>query len=98
VSLTIEAVLERPSDVRYRRVGDEWVVLRQASAEVLVLNEWAGRVLDLLDGKRTLSDIAEALGQEYAAEPETIRRDVLHFASEIRDTGLAEVRSSEVVR
>jgi len=93
---TAKTVLRRLPDIRYRRVGDEWVVIRQSSAEVFVLNEWAGRVLDLLDGTRSLEEIAELLSSEYDASGETVRADVLRFSRELAESGLGEDRGAGV--
>ena len=46
--LTLDSVLERAADVRFRTVGDEGVVLRQSTAEVSGLNEVAARLFNLL--------------------------------------------------
>jgi hypothetical protein len=88
--LTRATVLRRRSDVRYRRIEGEAVVLRQSAAEVLVLNEVAASVLDLADGKRSLGDWIETLAAEYETDRETLERDVVDFAGELFDAGLLE--------
>ena len=50
--ITPATVLRRRSDVRYRRIEGEAVVLRQAAPEVLVLNEVARRAARAADGER----------------------------------------------
>lgn len=83
-------VLEPRRDVRFRRVPPETVVVRQEAAEVLVLNGVAGRVLELCDGRRPLSGVVDALLAEYDVERGDLERDVLRFASELLDAGVAE--------
>jgi coenzyme PQQ biosynthesis protein PqqD len=90
MSLSLDDVIRRRSDIRFRRVKDEWVVIRQTAAEVLVLNEWAGRVLELLDGARTLRDIVESLSEEYDEDREQLEQDVIRFTSELIEAGLGE--------
>ena len=63
-TITPATVLQRRSDVRYRRIEGEAVVLRQAAAEVLVLNEVGAAVLDLADGERSVGDWIEALAAD----------------------------------
>jgi hypothetical protein len=88
--ITPATVLRRRSDVRYRRIEGEAVVLRQSAAEVLVLNGVGATVLDLADGRRPVSEWIDALVGEYGADRETVARDVLEFAGEAAEAGLLE--------
>jgi hypothetical protein len=88
--ITAASILRRPSDLRYRRIEGEAVVLRQSAAEVLVLNEVAASVLDLADGERSVGDWIEALAGTYGTDRETLARDVLDFAGEAAAAGLLE--------
>jgi Coenzyme PQQ synthesis protein D (PqqD) len=90
-AVTLSTVLRRRSDVRYRRIEGEAVVLRQSAAEVLVLNEVGASVLDLADGERSVGEWIETLRGEYDADPETLARDVLTFAGELAEAGMLEV-------
>jgi hypothetical protein len=88
--ITASTVLRRRTDVRYRRIEGEAVVLRQSAAEVLVLNGVGASVLDLADGVRPVGEWIDALVQEYGADRETVARDVLEFAGEAEEAGLLE--------
>lgn len=88
--ITQSTVLRRRSDIRYRRIEGEAVVLRQSAAEVLVLNEVGASVLDLADGEHSVREWIEALSQEYETDPEELTRDVLQFAGELREAGMLE--------
>lgn len=94
MTLQNDTVLRRRSDIRFRRVGHEWVVVVQRSAEVVILNEWAGEVLDLVDGNRTLDAIATVLAGRFEGEPSEILTDVIRFAGELEAGGLCEATSS----
>ena len=83
-----ETVLQRLSDVRFQAVEDETVVIRQEAAEALVLNEVAGRILELVDGRRTVEEIVETLIDEYEIEGATLRADVLSYLSELVEIGV----------
>jgi len=89
-AIALTTVLRRRSDVRYRLIEGEAVVLRQSAAEVLVLNGVGAAVLDLADGERPVAEWIEALAREYDADAETLARDVLAFAGELREAGLLE--------
>ena len=89
-SVTPETVLRKRSDVRYRRIGGEAVVLRQSTAEVMVLNELAGDILDLVDGNLPVGGWVERLAGEYAVETPVLERDLVEFAAELVEAGLLE--------
>ncbi len=88
--MTIDSVLRIRSDVRFRRVPPETVAIRQSAGEVLVLNGVAGRILELCDGRRSLSDLVTSLLSEYEVVRPELERDVLAFAGELVEGGLAE--------
>lgn len=76
--------------MRWRRIEGEAVVLRQSSAEVLVLNEVGASVLDLADGERNVAAWIEELTAVYDADPDDLARDVMEFAAELAEAGLLE--------
>ena len=88
--LSPESILTTAPDVRFRRVLDEAVLIRQQSAETMVLNEVAVSVLEKCDGQASLEQITRQIQSEYDADPETIRQDVLTFAVELLSSGLVE--------
>lgn len=84
--------------VRYRIVDNEAVVVRQNEGDVLVLNEVAGRVLDLVAGGLSAEEIGSRLAGEYDAPESSIRNDVERFLGELRDLNIicdAEPQSGE---
>lgn len=83
-------VLRRRSDVRFRVVAPEAVVIRQTVPEVLVLNAVAGRVLELCDGRTSLASLVDALVLECDVERAELERDVLGFAQELLEAQLVE--------
>jgi hypothetical protein len=88
--IEVASVLQRRSDVRFRVVDDEGVVIRQAAAEVMVLNQVATRVLALADGVTPVAGWIETLALEYEVERAELERDVLAFAAELVEQGLLE--------
>ena len=83
-------MLRLRSDVRFRVVDQEAVVVRQSAAEVLVLNEVGASVLDLADGERPVGEWIATLAARYDADPATLAAEVLEFAGELREAGLLE--------
>lgn len=70
-------------DVRYRVIDDEAVVVRQGEGDVLVLNEVAARVLQLVGEGLSPSEIGDRLSSEYEASEAAIRNDVDRFLEEL---------------
>lgn len=88
--LHLRSVLKRCQDVRFRKVEDEAVVLRQNAAEVMVLNEVGARILDLADGVAPIEEWVDALFDEFEVDRATLEQDVLEFAAEMADAGVLE--------
>jgi hypothetical protein len=84
------AVLRPRRDVRFRVVGDEAVIVRQEEAEVLAVNEVGASVLELLDSRRTVGDVLDALLERYDVDREALASDVARFLSELRDAGVVD--------
>jgi hypothetical protein len=83
--------LRRCADVRFRVVEGEGVVLRQSSAEVMVLNEIGCRILDLADGSCPISAWVDTLFDEYEVDRAVLEADVLAFATDLAEQGVLEV-------
>ena len=89
--MTKDTAVFRPRpDVRFRVVGDEAVIVRQEDAEVIALNEVGASVLSLLDSRRSVRDVLDALLDEYDIDRESLSGDVSRFLSELRDAGVVE--------
>lgn len=86
----LETVLRPRPDVRFRLLEGEAIVVRQQSAEVLGLNRVGSRILELLDGSRTLAEVAARLSGELDVEGDRLAADLLAFAEELEAGGLVE--------
>jgi hypothetical protein len=88
------AVYKRGDDIRYRIIDEEAVVIRQNEGEVLGINKTGARLLDLIDGERTVLDLVETMASEFSADRQELERDVPEFLEELRDAGIIEEASS----
>jgi hypothetical protein len=82
------------SDVRYRQIDGEAVVLRQDAGETLVLNEAGSLILDQLAKGRSAAEAAQALAEAFEVSEAEALADVETFAAELEDAGILE-KSSE---
>lgn len=65
--------------VASRIIDDQAVVVLADSGEVNVFNAVGTRVWELIDGTRTLQQIADMITSEYETTPEQALRDVQEF-------------------
>jgi hypothetical protein len=84
------SVLRTARDLRFRRIDDEAVVVRQRAGEVLVMNQTAARLLELADGQTSVANWVDALLGEYDVDREALERDVLAFAVSLAEEGMLE--------
>ena len=85
-----EAIFRRRSDVRFRIVAPEAVVVRQSGPEVLVLNGVGARILERIDTGERVATLVAGLAQEYEVDPERLESDVVAFLEELASSGVIE--------
>lgn len=90
-ALDSASILRMARDLRFRRIDEEAVVVRQRVGEVLVMNETAARLLELADGRSRVADWVEVLALEYEVDREALERDVLAFAADLAEQGMLEL-------
>jgi hypothetical protein len=64
------------------------VLLNPKTGEYYTLEAVGTRVWQLCDGKRTISEIAAIIGEEYDESRETIESDVIELVKELMDEEL----------
>ena len=86
----LSTIFRRASDVRYRILNDEAVVIRQRAGEVLGLNSLGARLLDSVDGRRRTEEIIATLLPDYDVDRETFTSDSLAFFEAMSSSGVIE--------
>lgn len=81
-------------DIRYRVIDDEAVVVRQGEGDVIVLNQVAARVLQLVGEGLNTEKIGDMAVDEYDAPETTIRKDVKNLLDELVDLNVLELVSA----
>ncbi len=76
------------SDVRFRRIEDEGVVLVQDNNEVLGTGTVGTRLLELVDGRTGLDRIVDRLLQEFDVDRPRLAADVERFVGELAAAGV----------
>lgn len=88
--MNLGSILRPAPDVRFRVVDREAVVVRQKSAEVLVMSEVAARLFALADGVHPVAHWLDVLSGEFEVDRADLERDVVGFASELAAEGILE--------
>ncbi len=65
------------------QTGDELVVVLPQEGRFIVLNRTGAQVFRMMDGSRTLGEIAEVLSEQYGIPVEQAQRDVLALAGKL---------------
>jgi hypothetical protein len=100
VPVTLETVCAPSEDVVAREIEGDIVIVPlvagicDAEDELYTLNPTAKAVWNMLDGQRTLGQVAAALIEEFDAEQAEIEADVLGFASEMTRRGILAVQAA----
>ena len=83
-------IFRKRSDARYRNIGGEGIVVKQAAGEVLVLSEVGARVLDLVETQTPVGAMLASLGEEYDIDSSTLERDVNGYLEQLLEAGIIE--------
>lgn len=87
--ITKQSVVSLGPDIRYRVVDeDEGVVVRQEAGEILVVNKVGAYFLRLVDGSRSIENIAVDLEQIFDTDQKTLLDDLLTFTDSLIRAGV----------
>jgi hypothetical protein len=86
--LSLDTILNPNPKVVGRIVDDEAVLVLPEQGEVKVLNEVGSRIWELVDGTRTIREIAYHIHREFDVDEVAAEMDTLEFVSEILDLGI----------
>jgi len=79
------------TDTAARKIDDVFYVVHPDTSELHNFNEVATRVWELIDGQRTVADIAAAIADEYEVEPAVAQADILTFLGELLQKDLIQL-------
>lgn len=79
-------VMPRHNKMRHDAGRGRWIIL--APERVFNPDDTAVEVLKRCDGQRSVSEIAEALSQEYQAPLDVVTNDILEMLQDLTDKGV----------
>ncbi len=90
-SISIDSTIRRREDHLAAGLGDELVLMSGARGNYYGLDAIGADIWRRLEQAVSVADLCAALGREYDADAETIRRDVLALLRQLAGEGLIEV-------
>ena len=91
-SISLQDRFQPSQSVVARQIAGEMVLvtLRQRAADldaIFTLNATGAEAWTLLDGQRTLQQVAELLAQRFVVEPQEAAQDLLELAAALLEIG-----------
>lgn len=83
------AVYKR-KDIPWRLIEDKALVVNPETSLIYPFNAVASRVWELLDGTRSVSDLAAIIVQEFDTDEKTALGDVEDFIRDLEKAGLLQ--------
>ncbi len=85
----MEKVFKKNNDIVSREIDNEMILMpiyktNKDINEMYTLNESAAEMWDLMDGKRTLSQITDRLCEKYDVSRETVDADLQEFVKDMK--------------
>ncbi|MGD0341187.1 MAG: PqqD family protein [Bacteroidales bacterium] len=85
----LKSVYSHSSAVVTRKTGNEYILVPVANNiadmnSVFTLNETGAFIWELIDGKRCVKELIDALVEEYETDEKTASEDVFSFLAEMR--------------
>jgi coenzyme PQQ biosynthesis protein PqqD len=87
-TLNLEMVPRQATGVVSQQAAGKWVLLDVKSGRYFALDPVAGRIWQLCDGSRSVSQIAQAVSDEFDADGQSIDDDVASFVTELTSESL----------
>jgi len=91
MDLSLHDTLRIRTDVVFRQLDDEAVLLDLKSGTYFGLNPVGTRIWQLLGERAALSSVLETLSGEYDVPRDELERDLLGLGRELCDRGLTEI-------
>ncbi|MBX7116396.1 MAG: PqqD family protein [Myxococcaceae bacterium] len=87
------SVCARQPAAAFHRFGDDTVVLDATGTQLRGLNATGARVWEMLDGQKTLRQIAETLAAEFHAPVGQVENEITAFAAQLAQKQLITIKA-----
>lgn len=91
-AVTVDSVISSGRELVFSNLADEIVILNLKSGVYHGLESVGARIWELIAEPASVSQVRDALLEEYEVEPDRCERDLLELVEELKGHGLVEVR------
>jgi hypothetical protein len=88
--MTLTMIPEKKTDLMWRSLDDGTVIINPEQGDVRVLNDVGARVWELVDGQRSVSQIAREITQEYEVSLDDANKDLQEYLKVMIAKGLLQ--------
>jgi hypothetical protein len=93
--ITLKSAVAISEDAVFKELDGEAVILNLESGTYFGLNAVGTRVWNLLQERRSLDDVFQALSQEFEVDPKVLERDLVELIGQMLAKGLVNVTPAE---
>jgi hypothetical protein len=91
MTISAKETVSRAANAVYRMVDGEAVIVEPQNGLVNVINEAGSRIWELIDNKRSASQIADIISSEYEISAKIALEDTIAFLDEMAEKGLVKL-------
>lgn len=91
--VSLESCPSRSEDLVWRKIDEEIVILTEDGRSIHTLDKVGGVIWELVDGTKSVQDIATLICDRFDVSPETAQADVLEFCRELADKSIIVVQN-----
>ena len=88
--MTLMMIPEKSPDLIWRSLDDGTVIINPEQGDVKVLNDVGARVWELVDGQRSIDQIALEITQDYEVSLDDANKDLKDYLNVMIDQGLLQ--------
>ena len=88
-------ILAVSAAVAMQDTGDELVVVLSDQGKYVVLNATGAKVAQMVDGNKTLTEIASEISESFETDFNQVIKDVLTFSEDLVSRGILKIIDTE---
>lgn len=91
-NISLNKCYVKDDSIVFRKIAEEFILvpIKKKADEIdsiYNMNEVAGRIWELIDGQKSLSDIKNIIIEEFEVSPEVAEKDLIEFINQLEHIG-----------
>lgn len=83
--MNLTAIPYQNEQITFFKAESDGILVNPQKGKVRVLNHTGTFIWELIDAKKSVSDIIDCMDSVYAVRPDTIQTEVIHFLQELSE-------------